>query len=945
LTKESSDLSLVSLENIVISGTGASRTLTITPTSNQSGTASITISVLDGDIRITESFSLTILSLYTENTDISLTDVGSGSAVFGDYDNDGDLDILITGNDGTNKIAKIYNNTEGSFSEAVGISIIGVYHSSAAFGDYDNDGDLDLLLSGSTGSAKIAKLYRNTGGNFTEETNFTGVEYGTMTFGDYDNDGDQDILITGQTESNRIAKVFQNTEGSFSEDTTITLTDVYNGSGAFGDYDNDGDLDILITGDNGSFNVAKVYQNTGGDFTVDASISLTGISSSSAAFGDYDNDGDLDLLIAGNTGSSYMASLFQNTEGNFNEVTDLALPDVYNSPVAAFGDYDNDGDLDILITGQTDNSRVAKVFQNSEGNFSEDLSILLPGVSSSAAAFGDYDNDGDLDILITGFTGTEKISKIFTNHSIQSNTAPSAPSTVTSIVSGENVLLSWSAGSDAETISPTGLNYNIRIGSTPGGNDILAPMALPLSNGYRLIPARGIFQNLTATYLLSEGTYYWSVQTIDTAFAGSEFTAESTFEIAISPVISEIPNQSTNQNTPVSSIAFHITDTGSAPCSMNLTITSSNTTLIPNENITYTCNNNTYTLTVTPATNQSGIATINIIAEDNYNLTSSTSFDLNVNAMPEIASVDDQDTLIDLPTSIAFQVTDTEGGDLPLQVMQTNFTLIPFGNISITGDNVTTDGTNYTLSTSPGTPETISLTITPASGQTGTSNINIQVTDNGTTVQKSFAYNVLPVYTVDESISLSPVSKSALAFGDIDNDGDLDLLLTGNIAVYSRISKLYRNTNGNFIEDTGNSLPPILEGAVAFGDYDNDDDLDILITGDAGSEIIAKVYQNTAGNFSEDTNIELSGVVYGTAIFGDYDNDGDLDILISGQDDNNVKITKLYQNQNGSFDEDTSNNLLGVSNAFAVFGDYDNDGDLDILLTGQDNDYVRQSKL
>jgi hypothetical protein len=212
-------------------------------------------------------------------------------------------------------------------------------------------------------------------------------------------------------------------------------------------------------------------------------------------------------------------------------------------------------------------------------------------------------------------------------------------------------------------------------------------------------------------------------------------------------------------------------------------------------------------------------------------------------------------------------------------------------------------------------------------------------------VQKSFAYNVLPVYTVDESISLSPVSKSALAFGDIDNDGDLDLLLTGDIAVYNRISKLYRNTNGNFIEDTGFSLPPILDGAVAFGDYDNDDDLDILITGDAGTEKIAKVYQNTAGNFTEDTNIELSGVVYGTAIFGDYDNDGDLDILISGQDDNNVKITKLYQNTNGSFDEDTSNNLSGVSNAFAVFGDYDNDGDLDILLTGQDNDYVRQSKL
>ncbi|ETR67815.1 MAG: hypothetical protein OMM_04937 [Candidatus Magnetoglobus multicellularis str. Araruama] len=511
---------------------------------------------------------------------------------------------------------------------------------------------------------------------------------------------------------------------------------------------------------------------------------------------------------------------------------------------------------------------------------------------------------------------------------------PSMPTGLNAEVNGPNVVLSWTAASDAETISSAGLNYNIYMGSTPGGIDILSPMALPLSSGYRMIPSRGSIQALTATVKdLTDGTYYWGVQAIDTAFAGSEFSTETTFSVGI-PEISNITNETININSSISSIAFQITDTGSAPCSINLTITSSNTPLIPNENISYTCNNNQYTLTVTPATNQSGTATINIIAEDNYNLTSSISFDLNVNALPEIASVDDQETLIDLPTSIAFQVTDTEGGDLPLQVMQTNFTLIPFGNISITGDNVTTDGTNYTLSTSPGTPETISLTITPASGLTGTSNINIQVTDNGTTVQKSFGYNVLPIYTVDESIALSGIKFSAVEFGDYDNDGDLDILISGMLDGPAK-TRVYKNTGGSFSEDTGINLTDVYQGSASFGDYDNDGDLDILITGQHMSKI-SEVYQNTGGSFSLDAGITLTEVSNSSSAFFDYDNDGDLDILITGLSDNG-KIAKVYQNTNGNFSEDTDITLIGVRDSSSALGDYDNDGDLDILITGNSN--------
>ncbi|KPA09735.1 hypothetical protein MHK_010062, partial [Candidatus Magnetomorum sp. HK-1] len=250
-----------------------------------------------------KSFGLSVLPPFSEDENIILPGVKYSSVAYGDYDNDGDLDILLTGDTGSSKIAKVYRNTGGMFSEDTGLSLTGVIDSSVAFGDYDNDGDLDILITGFPGSSYIAKIYRNTGGMFSEDTgiNLTGVRDSSVAFGDYDNDGDLDILLTGYSDSVRIAKVYRNTGGLFSEDTGINFTGVSVSSVAFGDYDNDGDLDILLTGDTGSSKIAKVYRNTGGSFSEDTDINLTGVSYSSVAFGDYDNDGDLDILLTGTT--------------------------------------------------------------------------------------------------------------------------------------------------------------------------------------------------------------------------------------------------------------------------------------------------------------------------------------------------------------------------------------------------------------------------------------------------------------------------------------------------------------------------------------------------------------------------------------------------------------------------------------------------------------------
>ncbi|KPA13717.1 hypothetical protein MHK_006076, partial [Candidatus Magnetomorum sp. HK-1] len=1167
------------------------------------------------------------MTQYSEMIDINLTGVNRSSVAFGDYDNDGDLDILITGKSESACIAKVYQNIAGSFSEDTNITLPGYDYSSVAFADYDNDGDLDMLLSGDVSTAKV---YKNTGGLFSEDTGITlpYVRRSSVAFGDYDNDGDLDILLSGYTGSDSIAKVYQNSSGTFSEDTAYTLTGVYDSSVAFGDYDNDSDLDILLTGYTGSSRVAKVYQNSGGIFSEDSGINLPDLIYSSVAFGDYDNDSDLDILLSGSSISGKIAKVFRNTEGSYSEDTNITLPGVQQSSVV-FGDYDNDGDLDILLTGLSDSERIAKVYKNTEGSFSEDGGVTLPGVSESSAAFGDYDNDGDLDILLTGQSFNGLIAKVYRNNNPVLNTAPSAPSTLTSVVTGHNVLLSWSAGSDAETLSPTGLNYNLRMGSSPGACDILAPMSMPLSNGYRLLPARGGIQTLTATIKdLSDGTYYWSVQAIDTAFEGSEFAPENSFEInnavndapilsypyhwgdiskeAVgggfsiwgtstndlfnvgwsgtilhynenswedesiggSEIISDVwgsdstnvyavggftgyllkyngttwtnqnwntsgnnlrgifgfdennivivgdwgivrifngstwqsydvgntylsgvwgsspdniyacgsiygvsyihrfdgtswsqvysnssvnglyaiwgtsennvyvvgndgyiihydgsdwsviesgsgislygvwginenniyvvgqsgtisqyngtswssVNSGTNQNLRCiwalndkdmyivgdSSTMLHwepqsittVENTSSEPIKFTitdveagiLTISTqySNSTLLTDTGIQIAGSDaNIYTieilanesiclsLVIDPVSEQSGSSDLTLTLSDAAGLTSSEVIHVTVhsNDQPEISFVENQSTVIDHAISFTFQITDTDGGNLLISAISSDLSLIVNENLSFTGLNIQTNGNTYTITTTPGVSENITLTIIPSTGMAGNANITITIDDSGTISEKSFGLSVLPPFSEDENIILPGVKYSSVAYGDYDNDGDLDILLTGDTGS-SKIAKVYRNTGGMFSEDTGLSLTGVIDSSVAFGDYDNDGDLDILITGFPGSSYIAKIYRNTGGMFSEDTGINLTGVRDSSVAFGDYDNDGDLDILLTG-DTGSSKIAKVYRNTGGSFSEDTDINLTGVSYSSVAFGDYDNDGDLDILLTGK----------
>ena len=193
------------------------------------------------------------------------------------------------------------------------------------------------------------------------------------------------------------------------------------------------------------------------------------------------------------------------------------------------------------------------------------------------------------------------------------------------------------------------------------------------------------------------------------------------------------------------------------------------------------------------------------------------------------------------------------------------------------------------------------------------------------------------------------VLLSAVAFVDVDGDSDQDVLITGIDDQNLRIAKLYTNDgSGHFTESIGTPFDGIRFGSIAFADIDGDSDQDVLITGSNNdSEEIAKLYTNDGdGNFSELIGTPFDGVQFGSIAFADVDGDSDQDVLITGSTSDFEEISKLYQNDgDGNFSELIGTPFDGVTTSSIAFADVDGDNDLDVLITGKNNDLEPIAKL
>src|SRR5688572_9125001 len=379
----------------------------------------------------------------TANAGLKTSGWGMGVCV-ADYDNDGNSDLYITG---YGPDALFRNKGDGTFSDVTSTARVSDtrWSTGCAFGDYDRDGDVDLYVAnyvafsektirprgrnnlcrymgadvfcgpiGLVGEADI--LYRNNGnGTFTDVTSAAGIKdpnyYGfAVVFNDFDNDGWPDIYVANDSQPNLLYRNKKN--GTFEEVGLLSGTALsesgraQSGMGvATGDYDGNGYLDIFVT--NFAADTDTLYRNLGNMLFVDSTVAA-GLGETSlpqlgwgTSLSDLNNDGLLDIFVANghvypqvdglNVGQRYLQpkELYRNLgNGKFQEIARDVSADFVTGRSArgsAVGDYDNDGDLDILSVNVNDRPNL---YRNDGGNRNHWIGFRLQGTRSNRNAIG-----------------------------------------------------------------------------------------------------------------------------------------------------------------------------------------------------------------------------------------------------------------------------------------------------------------------------------------------------------------------------------------------------------------------------------------------------------------------------------------------------------------------------------------------------------------------------
>ncbi|MEO1451453.1 MAG: VCBS repeat-containing protein, partial [Bacteroidota bacterium] len=422
--------------------------------------------------------------------------------------------------------------------EAAAAAVLDVQEGAMVWQDFDMNGRPDLVLTGTQSGSASTRIYLNENGILTFQSDDpTGLLSGEVDWVDVNQDGAPDLMLSGNGTGNTpVVELWLNDGNANFSASSAILPQWTSTSQAWADWNLDGKVDLVLAGDNSGTPSFAVYVNQGGgEFAAQAGAfpAGSGLTNSKVSVGDLNNDQYPDVLITGSDGGNSISKLYRNLRnGQSAELAMNVSMDQLSGLKGQWGDFNEDGWQDIALIGQTSGGQAqAAIYRNTRNlNFVYDsmASKEILGQSQGTAAWGDFNGDHKLDLALIGQDETATASlRIYRNDEPTVNVVPDLPVGLKEEVTGNTVTLVWERPDQADSLVETGYSYNLFM-AIEGNGRVIPGLADTMQDagGLRRIAATGNGHrgySWTIERLQEGQTYRWGVQSIGADMEGSAF--------------------------------------------------------------------------------------------------------------------------------------------------------------------------------------------------------------------------------------------------------------------------------------------------------------------------------------------------------------------------------------------------------------------------------------